>query len=72
MSSIFFADHDTHHFITDSKGDLYQVSKEIADKYATLYPKSVAVVQSVDKESNTIWFASPLPNEVKADGDSVR
>ena len=67
MSKIFFADRETRHFISDSKGDLYEVSKEIADKYAALNPHQTAVIDRVDKETNTIWFTSPLPKEVKAD-----
>ena len=67
MSKIYLADHETRHFLSDSNGDLYAVSKEIADKYAAIHPRETAVIERVDPETNTIWFTSPLPKEVKAD-----
>ena len=61
------SDQSTQHFISDSKGDLYQVSEEIANKYAALNPQEVAVVDHIDKETNTIWFTSPIPERVNAE-----
>jgi hypothetical protein len=67
MSMIHFANQETRHFLIDSKGDLYEVSKEIAEKHSQIHPKETAVVSSIDEKTNTIWFESPLPKSVRAD-----
>lgn len=69
MSKIFMKDQAPAHFLVDSDGNLYQVSKEIAEKYAAAYPGASAVVDHVDTKTNTIWFTSPLPAEVASDVD---
>ena len=68
MSNIFLASQEPHYFLTDSKGDLYEVSEEIAKRHESRDPQFVAVIDHVDTETNTIWFTSPLPKEVKANG----
>ena len=67
MSKIYadFVTYPARHFLSDSKGDLYQVSEEIAENYAQLHPRSTAIVDHVDTKTNTIWFTNPLPKEVK-------
>jgi hypothetical protein len=72
MSKIYadfseFVDQPEQHFLMDSKGDLYQVSEELAEAHAKLYPQSTAVVSEVDTKTNTIYFTSPLPAKVKAE-----
>ena len=67
MSTIYFKSHDPKHFLIDSKGGLYEVSEEIAEAHKKVNPKSTATVSHIDKDTNTIWFSSPLPPEVKAD-----
>jgi hypothetical protein len=66
MSRIFFKSEDPQHFLVDSKGDMYEVSEELAAIHADLHPRSIATVDHIDKEAKTIWFTSPLPAEVKA------
>ena len=67
MSKIHLKSENPRHFLSDSSGDLYEVSKEIADQYAKFCPRTTATVDRVDVENKTIWFTNPLPKEVKAD-----
>jgi hypothetical protein len=66
MSRILFKSEDPRHFLVDSKGDMYEISEELATMHADLHPRSIATVDHIDKETKTIWFTSPLPPEVKA------
>lgn len=67
MSVIHLKDEEPTHFLVDSKGDIYQVSKEIADAYALVRPRMSATIDHIDTATNTIWFGTPLPSEVKVD-----
>jgi hypothetical protein len=67
LSKIFLKDEDPQWFLMDSKGDLYQVSEEIAKRNSDIHPHGTAVVDHVDTKTNTIWFSNPLPKEVKAE-----
>ena len=58
---------DPRHFLVDSKGDMYEVSKEIADAYALVHSRATATVDHVNPKTKTIYFSTPLPKEVKAD-----
>lgn len=66
MSKIYLTSENPRHFLVDSKGDLYEVSKGLAEVHAKLRTRSIATVDHIDKETNTIWFSSPLPKEVEA------
>lgn len=66
MSKVFLKSDDPRHFLVDSNGDMYEVSKEIADLYATIRPRHSATIDHVDVETNTIWLTSALPDKVKA------
>ena len=63
---IHFTSEDPRNFLVDSKGDLYEVSEELAEMHKNLHPSAIATVDHIDKETKTIWFTSPLPKEVKA------
>ena len=65
MSNIFLHDEEPQHFLMDSKGDLYQVSEELAKEHSV--SRGTVTVSRIDKETNTIYFCSPLPDEVKAE-----
>ena len=67
MSKIYLKSDDPRHFLCDSKGDLYEVSAELADAYAASHPRMTATVDRIDAATNTIWFSNPVPKEVKAD-----
>lgn len=64
MSKIYFRSESPMHFLVDSKGDLYEVSEELAKRHADLHPSSKAVVERIDEKTNTIYFTSPLPESV--------
>lgn len=63
MSVVHLTTHDPKHFLVDSSGDMWEVSKEIAK----FFPRASATVESIDIPNKTIYFSSPLPKEVKAD-----
>lgn len=63
MSTVHFQSERPRHFLTDSRGDMYEVSEEIAVNYASMFPKNSVQVDHVDPETNTVWFSSP--GEVK-------
>ena len=67
MSQIFMTSGDPRHFLMDSKGDLYEVSEELAQQFAEARPSAAIVVDHVDPKTNTIWFKNPLPKEVTAE-----
>ena len=58
---------EPRHFLMDSKGDLFEVSEELAEQYAKAHSRGTITVDHIDKKTNTIWFSSPLPKEVKVD-----
>ena len=68
MSRIFMKSEVPHHFLVDSKGDMYEVSEELAELHKTLHPSHMVTVDHIDKATNTIYFSSPLPKEVSANG----
>jgi len=68
MSQIFMKSANPLHFLVDSKGDMYEVSAELAELHKDLHPSHIATVDHIDKATNTIWFSSPLPKEVNANG----
>lgn len=66
MTTVHFTTENPRHFICDSKGELYEVSEEIAITYEALHPATTVHVDHVDEDTNTIWFHGPLPKEVQA------
>ena len=65
MSKIYLTSQEPHHFLMDSKGDLYEVSEEIAQRHSE--PTCVMVVDHVDADTNTIYFSSPSSEKAAAE-----
>lgn len=58
-----FKSGETLHFVMDDSGKLYAVSGDVSRAIAEKNRRGRATIESVDPQTNTIYFAPPLEME---------